>query len=191
MKDRLLLAALLLPLASSALADPRAEVEAAFRQVLAGKSYRALITSQDGKRQTQVEMAVQLPNRFRMKTEGTEVVILPEGTWMNVGGQWMPSPVNMSQMIAGYTAEAMEKGIDAIGEVSYLGEESVEGCESKNYRYRQSGEFMGMKGRSDSVLSICQENGKPVRIVTGEEGKPERATIVYDWDSPVSIQRPR
>lgn len=191
MKHRLLLAALLLPLASSALADPRAEVEAAFRQVLADKSYRAVITSQDGKRQTQVEMAVQLPDRFHMKAEGTEIIILPEGTWMNVGGQWMPSPVNMSQMIAGYTADAMEKGIDAIGEVSYLGEESVEGCDSKNYRYRQSGEFMGVKSRSESVLSICQENGKPVRIVTGEEGKSERATIVYDWDSPVSIQRPR
>lgn len=187
----LLLASLLLPLSASALADPRAEVEASFRKVMADQAYNAVISVEGGRRATEMHMKVQLPDRFHMKGEGTEIIILPEGTWMNAGGQWIESPVNMSQMIAGYTSEAMEKGVGSIGQVEYLGEESVQGCDSKNYRYSASGEFMGMRSNSEAVVSICGDNGKPVRIVSNEKGKKEKVTIVYDWETPVDIRRPR
>lgn len=189
--SRLFMAVLLMPLASAALADPQAEVESTFRKVMADKSYNAVITSEAKRRTTVIHMLVQLPDRFHMKTEGMEVIILPEGTWMNASGQWMRSPVNMSQMIAGYTGEAMEKGIGSIGKVEYVGEEDVQGCTSKNYRYSQSGEFMGMKSQGESLLSICQSNGKPVRIVSKEAGKSDSVTITYDWDTPVNIRAPR
>jgi hypothetical protein len=94
-------------------------------------------------------------------------------------------------MIAGYTGKAMEEGIDSIGKVEFLGEAEVQGCASKNYRYSQSGKFMGMKSSGESVLSICQSNGKPVQIVAKEQGKSDAVTIVYDWDTPVSIRAPR
>jgi len=191
MKSSFLLVALLLPMSSAALADARKEVETAFRKVLNDKSYVATITTTDKRRNVTVRMMVELPDRFHMKTDETEIIVLPEGTWMNAAGQWMRSPVNMSQMIASYSADAMEKGIDAIGQVEYIGEETVEGCASKNYRYSQSGEFMGMRSSGDVLLSICQSNGKPIRIVSSQKGKADAATIVYDWDAPVNIRPPR
>lgn len=191
MKLSSLIAIVLLPLSTLAFADARQEVESAFRQVLSDKSYNATITTQEKRRNVTMHMKVQLPDRFHMKTDDVEIIVLPEGTWMNASGQWMRSPVNMSQMIAGYTGEAMEKGIGSIGRVEYLGEERVEGCNSKNYRYSQSGEFMGMRSSSEALLSICQTNGKPVRIVSTEKGKTESVTIVYDWETPVDIRPPR
>lgn len=191
LKSRLFLVAMLLPIGTTALADPQAEVEGAFRKVMADKSYNAVITSEAKRRTTVIHMVVELPDRFHMKTEGMEVIILPDGTWMNAGGQWMRAPVNMSQMIAGYTGEAIEKGVDSIGKVEYVGEEDVQGCASKNYRYSQSGEFMGMKSSGEALVSICQSNGKPVRIVSKEQGKSDTVTIVYDWETPVNIRAPR
>ena len=49
-----------------------------------------------------------------------------------------------------------------MGAGALLGEETVEGCASKNYRYVQSGEFMGVRSNSEAVISICQTHGKPV-----------------------------
>lgn len=191
MKRSVLLSALLLlPLSGTALADARADVVAAFGKVVADKSYHATITT-EGKRGTTLRMAVQFPDRYHMVSPDAEFIIVPEGTWMNMGGQWMKAPMNMSQMIAGYSKEAMEKGAESIGQVEFLGEETVEGCASKNYRYVQSGEFMGVRSNSEAVISICQTHGKPVRVVTGETGKKERVTVVYDWDAPVNIRAPR
>lgn len=191
MKLSPLIAVVLLPLSTSAFADSRQEVEDAFRQVLSDKSYNATITTQEKRRNVTIRMKVELPDRFHMKTDDVEIIVLPEGTWMNASGQWMRSPVNMSQMIAGYTGEAMEKGIGSIGQVEYVGDEKVEGCDSRNYRYAQSGEFMGMRSNGEALVSICQSNGKPVRIVSSEKGKAESVTIVYDWETPVNIQPPR
>lgn len=176
--------------AGAAHADARGELIDAFQKVIDDGSYRMTMDAESRRGSTKMEMLVQLPDRFHMKNEGGEFIVLPAGTWMNAGGQWMKMPMNMSKMIAGYSADAMKQGMAAIQDVSYVGEETAEGCSAKRYRYSARGEFMGVKNDSESDVWICQDDGLPVRIVSNERGKTDKVTIVYDWDAPVNIKAP-
>jgi len=176
--------------AGAAHADARDEVVAAFQKAMDDGSYRMHMTADTRKGKVESTMDVQWPDRFRMKNEGGEFIILPSGTWMNAAGQWMKMPMNMSQMIQGYSKDAMEKGVQAIQDVELLGEETVQGCASKRYRYAARGEFMGIKSDSVTEVWVCQDSGLPVQLVSGERGKKDTVTMVYDWDAAIDIRAP-
>lgn len=176
--------------AGAAHADARDEVTAAFGKMMEEGSYRMHMTADTRQGKVESTMDVQWPDRFRMKHDSGEFIILPAGTWMNAGGQWMKVPMNMSQMIQGYSKDAMQKGVDAIQEVTLLGEDTVQGCDSKRYGYSARGEFMGVKSNSETEVWICQDNGLPVQMVSKERGKNDTVRIVYDWDTKIDIRAP-
>jgi hypothetical protein len=171
----------------TAVASDRDELVGAFEKAMDKGRYTASIVAQVRGKPYTTEMKVIFPDRYQLKTPDTEMVILPQGTWMNAAGRWMKMPVNMSQQIASYSREAMKRGMASVTEVTQQGSEEVAGCESDLYRYRASGEFMGMKDSSQAVAAICRDTGLPVRVVAvGDQG----VTIHYDFDSEVSIQAP-
>jgi hypothetical protein len=187
-----LIVRLLLVLASAALpavatADDRALLIDAFTKAMARGSYAMQIETEVKGRPYRTEMKVSYPDRYHMRSPDTEIIILPQGTWMNAGGQWMKVPMNMSQMIAGYSKEAMQQGMASISEVRREGSEAIDGCTADLYRYRTSGEFMGVKQASTQVAAICRDTGLPLRLVT--EGK-SAVTIHYDFSSEVRIAPP-
>lgn len=176
--------------AGAAHADARDDVAAAFGRVMEEGSYRMSMTADTRRGEVRTTMDVQWPDRFHMKHDGGEFIVLPSGTWMNAGGQWMKVPMNMSQVIQGYSKDAFKKGVDALQEVTLLGEETVQGCASKRYAYSARGEFMGVKSDSQTEVWICGDNGLPVQMVSRERGKKDTVTIVYDWDTPIDIRAP-
>lgn len=191
MKYSILLAgALALSVVGTAQADPRAEVVAAFEKAMDDGSYRMHMSADTRKGKVESTMDVQWPDRFRMKTDGGEFIILPSGTWMNMGGQWMKSPVNMGQMIQGYTKDAMEQGVAAIQQVTLMGEERVQGCDAKHYSYSAKGEFMGVKSDAETEVWVCQDSGLPIQLKSNERGKKDVVTMVYDWDADIDIRAP-
>jgi hypothetical protein len=187
-----LLVRLILVMASAALpmaaaADDRALLIDAFTKAMARGNYSMQIDTEMKGRPYRTEMKVSYPDRYHMRSPDAEIIILPQGTWMNAGGQWMKVPMNMSQMIAGYSKEAMQQGMSAISEVRREGSESIDGCTTDLYRYRTSGDFMGVKKASTQVAAICRDTGLPLRLVT--EGK-DAVTIHYDFSSEVRIAPP-
>lgn len=173
---------------SPAWAGPRDEVIAAFGKAMADGSYRATISAAGQGEDATSVLDVQMPDRFRMTSKAGEFIVLPEGTWMKAGGNWMAVPMNLSGMIQGYTATALKDGMAAIQDVQPIGEADVEGCASKLYAYHASGEMMGMKSESDVEVAICEASGLPIRIVSKDGG--DAATLVYDWDADVDIKAP-
>lgn len=171
----------------AALADDRAVLIEAFSKAMAKGSYSMQMETQVKGKPYSTQMKVMFPDRYHMRTPDTEIIILPEGTWMNAGGQWMKVPMNMSQMIAGYSKQAMEEGMGSISDVTRTGSEDIDGCTADLYSYRTSGEFMGVKNASTQVAAICRDNGLPVRLVS--EGK-DAVTIHYDFESEVRISPP-
>lgn len=172
-----------------ALADAREDLVAAFHKAMSKGHYTAQVLTEAKGRPYQSRVAVIFPDRFHLRTPDSEMVILPEGTWMQAGGQWMKVPMDMSRMIRSYSKEAMENGMAGIREVRVEGSEEVEGCLADLYHYEASGEFMGVKSASRLVAAVCRDSGLPVRLVsTGERG--EKVTILYDFDSEVTIRPP-
>lgn len=179
--------------AQTATAAPRDEVVAAFDKMIERGAFRMEMSTSDGRRDMTSTMDVQMPKSFHMRSEDTEFVMTPQGTWVNAGGNWMKMPVDMSKAVDGFTAEAMEDGKQAIGEVTYVGEGEVEGCTAKTYKYVASSKFMGASNDSDTTISICNDTGLP-RLVESTESKKRRPTtvrVVYDFETPINIQPPR
>jgi len=186
MKTSIALAALIAGLASgSVTADPRSELVDAFQKAMADGSYRMNIQSSAG---PDTMLEVQLPDRFHMKNPQSEMVMLPGGTWINAGGRWMKVPMDMSRITQGYTEQAMKEGINALQDVQYLGEESVDGCSSRHYSYAVRGNFMGVSANSDAQAWVCGDSGMPIKVVSTDKGNT--VTISYDFDAAVNIQAP-
>ena len=185
-----LIAAGLLGASTHALADARDEVMAAFEATMAKKSYRAISVSEYKGRSMQSVIQVQLPGSFHIKSDESEVIVLPAGTWMNAGGQWMKLPMDMSKMIQGVSLQAMKDGASLVQSVSELPDSVIEGCAASNYAYSTSGKVMGIQADADVELSICDETGLPIRVVSADPKGKTRTTITYDYEAPVEIRAP-
>lgn len=179
--------------ASGAHAGPREDVLEAWQRALDRGAYSMVMSTESRGREHRTEMDVRLPMSFHMRSPESEMIMLPEGTWMKVNGSWMKMPMNMSKAVEGYSKDAIEEGKRGLGEVEVVGEGLVEGCEATTYRYTSRGKFMGMKGDSEAQLAVCKDSGLP-RLLTSTSGskrRPDTVRIVYDFESAVDIRPPR
>lgn len=178
--------------ADTAYADAREEVVAAWEQTLAHGSYRMHMAIESRGRTTTQQMDVQLPASFHMRSPESEMILLPQGTWMRVDGNWMQMPMNMSRMVEAYSANAIEEGKRGLVEVERIGEGVVEGCDAISYRYTTQGKFMGMESDSTTEMAVCKDSGLP-RLLTSTSGKRRKDTvrIVYDFETTIDIRPPR
>jgi hypothetical protein len=177
--------------AGPALADARQEVVDAFTKAFSRGEYIAEITTEVKGRPYVMHMQVEWPNKFHMKNPDSEIVILPQGTWMNAAGRWMKVPMDMSKMIEGYSKEAVDQGVQGMVDVRETGQEDINGCAARIYQYTATGEFMGVKNKSEVEVAVCGDNGYPVRLKTLEKGAKEPVSISYDFDADVDIRAPQ
>ena len=175
---------------TTAHADARADLMASFEQAMAQKSYRAKSTSEVRGQAMTSTIAAQPPDRFHMTSPESEVIIVPGGSWMKQGGQWMKLPMDMSAMVKGMTLAAMKDSANLVQDVKELGSADVNGCDSKTYAYHSSGKVMGVSVEADVEVAICGETGLPVRIVSVDTKQKSRTVVDYDYAAAVNIQAP-
>jgi hypothetical protein len=175
---------------SPAHADPRGDVMAAFEQAMAQKSYRATSTSQVRGQAMTSTIQAQPPDRFHMSSPESEVIVVPGGSWMKQGDQWMKLPMDMSAMIKGMTLAAMKDSANLVQDVKELDSADVNGCDSKTYAYHSSGEMMGVSVEAEVEVAICGETGLPVRITSVDTKQKTRTVVDYDYAAAVNIQAP-
>ncbi len=137
-------------------------------------------------------MEVRWPNQFHMKTDSSEMVILPSGTWMNAGGKWMKIPVDMQKIVAQYTPEMMRKSIDGTQNVVFVGLDSVRGTPVKVYTYDFNVEVMGINSSGTSKIFLSVVDGYPLRVEsTGKAmGKVSTTVADYEYDDSIRISAP-
>jgi hypothetical protein len=176
--------------AMQAHADAREDVHAAFEKAMAKSSYVANSVTDAGGRTVESRIEVQLPSSFHMKNADAEIIVVPGGSWMNQGGQWMKLPMDMSAMLKNATLAAMTEGAKLVKDVSETGTETVEGCEATNYAYKTEGRIMGVNVAAKVQLSVCNDSGLPVRVISEDLKGQGRTTVVYDYDAAVDIRAP-
>ena len=137
-------------------------------------------------------MEVQWPNRFHMKNDQSEMIILPSGTWMNAGGEWMKMPVDMQKMIAQFTPEMMKKSMEGTHNVRFSGLDTIKGTPVKVYDYDFNVEVMGINSSGTSKIFLSIADGYPLRIEsTGKAMGKESTTInEYEYDDGIRISAP-
>lgn len=173
-------------------ADPRDEVVAAWQKTLDKGSYRLRMETESRGRTTLQEMDVQLPASFHMRSPESEMILLPQGTWMRVDGRWMQMPMNMARMVEAYSADAIEEGKRGLSEVERIGEGMVEGCDAISYRYTTQGKFMGIESHSTTEMAVCKDTGLPRQLVsTSGKRRKDTVRIIYDFETAIDIRPPR
>lgn len=92
--------------ATPALADPKAELAAAFDKLLDAPSFRASM-SDAGSGEKYVDMEFQAPDRYRIVNVqgGPTMVVVGNQAQMDVGGRMMTVPVPVNQIVNAYRNE--------------------------------------------------------------------------------------
>lgn len=191
MKVSTLALALCAGLATSAHAEPRDDLIAAFGKAAELTRYRLDIEVENKRGPIRSRMDVQLPNRFHMKTDEAEFISIPEGTWISAAGRWMRVPMDMSKQLQGYRLEDARKQAEGeLGEVVKLGSAEVGGCQSERYRYTTSTRYGGREREDDVEVAICTRTGLPIELRSVPRRKGETVVIRYDFEAEVNIRPP-
>jgi hypothetical protein len=186
-----LLAGIGLLTAAPAQADARAEVTAAFQAAMQASSYRLQIVVENKRGPIRSQMDVQLPDRFHMKADEAEFIIIPGGTWINAGGRWMKVPVDMSKQMQGYRLQDVGEASAKIEQIEKVGSEDIAGCVSSIYRYSTTSTFAGRSSDDEVELAVCDASGKPIRLRSTPKSKGDAVVIHYDFDAVIDITAPQ
>lgn len=198
------LPALLLSLLLTALAVPAAQAETvadvlrrSHAAMVERGSFVAEIRADAGGRTVDSRVAVIWPDRYHMTSTGggtdMETIIVPGGSYMKQGGEWMKLPMDMGQMIRAFQPDAMEQSLANLANAEELPAETVDGRRARVFRYDTSARVMGIRSSStvkvwldaDTLLPIQQE-------VDGEAmGTKSRTTQRYSYPDALRIEAPR
>ena len=173
--------------------DPTADIERLGGRFLAQKTFRSVMDT-TGNMQVHTELEFQAPDRFRLKNrlesgKSMEMILIGKQVYMNANGRWMKAPV----AFGGTTALEMRdmfnrEKLKWFQGLKYSGEERVEGKDA--YVYVYTGKVEGMS-ESDSKIWVGKSDGMPIKIAsTYKTGDMKTMDIVYDYDTPVSIEAP-
>ena len=189
---RSILVAAALLLAAPAHADPKADILAAHEAMMAKGKFRTETRSISSGETTVSTNEVQWPDRFHMKSKDMEMIILPEGTWMNQGGQWMKMPMNMAGMVKQLTPDAIKQSYDNMTNVQQLDDAEVEGEAVHVYEYDTTATIMGIKADSHVKLYVGKSSGLILRQdVDGKAmGVGSQTISTYTYDPDINIQAP-
>lgn len=173
-------------------ADVKAQLLKAYEGMVEKSKFRihSQVTSKKKTYENHVE--IEWPDRFHMRNDQSEFIVLPGATYMNQGGQWMKLPMDMSKMIQSMTPEAMKQGFGNLTHARDLGEGDVEGNAAHIYEYDTSGDVMGIHSESHVKVWIGKADGLVLRQeVQGKAMGMESTTVsTYEYDASIHIKAP-
>lgn len=177
-------------------ADARAELMGLWQKMFDARdlAFSATIATTDKKGRVMTsEMRANWPNKFHMKSQESEFIIIGDSTWMKPAGQnWMKFPMSMSKMIDAYKPEMMKASMEGTTNVRYLRDESVNGKDCKVFAYDFDVKVMGFRSQGTSTIYLDKASGYPARVETDGEAMGQRSKTVvdYSYDPDIRIAAP-
>ncbi len=134
------------------------------------------------------------PDRFHIHYlagggTGMETIIIGKQTYVKLGGGWRKMPMNLGESIPSLRDYFTEEGLKSISDVKLEGEDTVNGKPALVYSY--SNVTPVEKDPLTSKIWIGKDSGMPMKIsVDYSHGKLKEMNVVYDTETPVSIEPP-
>ena len=181
-------------LSASALAhaDPRAELQRAFDQVISTGGFR-------GYAQGRVfgpdlpamagEIDVILPDRIHANTENLEFITIGGHAWISTLGVWAAVDRSLVPATA-FDIPAMRKAIASIHDAVVEGTAKTQQCAAHVYRFRANGNLPGAPANGDLRAWICDATGKPSRLEAADARTRERVIFDFDWSQRPDVRPP-
>lgn len=178
------------------LAGPKEDIMASHQKLVERGKFRMTSVTQGGRESTRTEAMVEWPDRYHVKVDAAgqknEMIIVPGGTWMKQGDQWIKFPMDMGAMIKSMTPEAMKKAYEGMANVREIGASEVGGRAATGYAYDSKVTMMGITSTSSVKLWIDDDTGLPLKqeIEGKAMGTASTTVQVYDYDTPVAVRAP-
>jgi outer membrane lipoprotein-sorting protein len=178
--------------------DARADVVRASKKFIDQPFFSATMEG-EGKTPMQIDLSYEKPDRFHMTSRQTsasgnvnvETIIIGQDMYMKTGERWQKMPGTLGKTVPQIRQFFDEKGLESLKDVTYVGEDTVEGRDAYVYSYRNElGKGMAAYPFTSKIW-VRQADGLPAKIeVTYEGGDLKSLTIVYDYERTVSIKPP-
>ena len=174
-------------------ADPKADIIAASKKFIELPSFSAKM---EGTGQNELRMQVDYvsPDRYRVlhlggPAAGMETIMIGKQSYMKAGGKWQKMPVDIGSSIPTLRDSFTEEGLKTLTDVTFDGDDIVDGKPALVYSYKNStpeGNYP-----FTSKIWIAKAGGVPMKIaVDYENGALKRMNVVYDTETPVTIEPP-
>lgn len=178
---------------STAGADPKADISSAANKFIALQSFSAKM---EGMGQPEIKSQVDYvaPDRFHVTYlggtgAGIEMIMIGNQMYMKSGGKWSKSPTASAASIPTLRDSFTEEGLKSLTEPKFEGEETIDGKPAFIYSFKNKtpkGDF-----GFNCKMWVGKQSGLPMKIyATYDNGVLKNMTVVYDTDSPVTIEPP-
>ncbi len=179
--------------ATPAHADPRADVQNAFTQVLAAGGFRAYaqghlfgpeLPAMSG------DVDVVFPDRIHASTEEMEFIALPDRAWVRTFGIWTATDRSLLP-VTSFDGAAMRQAIASIHDARIEGASKTSQCAAHVYRFRASGKLPGASANGDMRAWLCDGNSRIARLEATDGSTGERVILDFDWSRRAFVGPPR
>ena len=176
-----------------ACADPRAEVQQGFAQILSAGGFHAYaqghlfgpdMPTMSG------DVDVIFPDRVHARTDEMEFIAMPDRAWISALGIWTATDRSMLP-ITRFDPAAMRQAIASIHDVRVEGTAKTSQCTAHVYRFRASGRLPGASANGDIRTWICDGNGRLARLEANDVSSGERVILDFDWSRRPEVRAPR
>jgi len=179
--------------AAQAHADPRADVQRAFEQVLAAGGFRAYAQGHVFGPELPAmagDVDVVFPDRIHARTDEMEFIALPGSAWIRAFGVWTQTDRSLLP-VTSFDPAAMRQAIASIHDARVEGTSKTSQCAAHVYRFRANGRLPGASATGDMRTWICDSNGRPARLEATDAGTGERVILDFDWSRRAVVSAPR
>lgn len=189
----LLFGLLWLGFAVQAHADPRADVQRAFAQIIDAGGFRGYAQGRmfgPSLPPMAGQIEVVFPDRIHASTDEMEFVAIGGQAWIKALGIW--SAVDRSLVpVTAFDMMAMRRAIATIYDARVEAISKTSQCQAQVYRFRASGKLPGSNADGDLRAWICDGSGRLARLEATDAHSGERVILDFDWTRRASVRAPQ
>lgn len=164
-------------------ADCKSDIQNILQAMETNGPYRMEMTSSSDGADTVMQAEIIMPHSMKMKAEGMEMVMTPNGVWMAQGGKLKKMPDGMKEQMQAMIQQGISLGLNAVEDAQCQGSTTFEGGTFDFYKYIANVEFMGIKTSSKIDMYVNDDNKAEWLVVDGEAMGVKSHTkqhIIYD-----------
>ncbi|KXK03763.1 MAG: hypothetical protein UZ17_ACD001001020 [Acidobacteria bacterium OLB17] len=150
----------------------------------------------EGESSLNLKLEYQAPDRYHLISEpmhGIEIetIMIGPDSYAKFGGKWQKMPGSGAAQVPAMRDMFTEEGAKRLSNVRYEGSEDIDGKPANKYVYDDPGQPDKKVSPFTSTIWVNKATGVPMKIkVEYKGGQLKSATIDYDTDTPVKIEKP-
>ena len=115
--------------------DPREALSKSMRALFAAKSFRARMEGSAAGRSITMLMEYVAPDRYHMKSEMGEIIVVGSNAYQNMGGTWSKMPGDAGKLISNFRDPKMLDEINKSANIKFVGTDTLDGKPMLVYQY--------------------------------------------------------